>query len=117
MNWYFTAFKKYAVFSGRSRRREFWVFVLVNAVIGAVLSSFAQQSDGFLWNFLAGAFGLLILLPSIAVQVRRLHDSGRTGWWWWIGLIPIVGTIVLIVFSLFDSESGTNRYGPNPKGA
>ncbi|WP_025273439.1 DUF805 domain-containing protein [Haloglycomyces albus] len=117
MNWYLTAWKKYAVFSGRSRRRELWWFILINAIIGLILSTLAQQTDGWFWSVITWIYGVLIIIPSIAVQVRRLHDTGRTGWWWFIGFIPIVGTIILIVFWLFDSEAGTNRYGPNPKAA
>ncbi|GAA2155142.1 DUF805 domain-containing protein [Glycomyces rutgersensis] len=112
-----TALKKYAVFSGRSRRREFWWFVLVNAIIGAILQCLGDQRDPNFWNFIGWAYGLAVLIPSIAVQVRRLHDIGRTGWWWFIGLVPIVGWIILIVFSVLDSEPGPNRYGPNPKRA
>jgi uncharacterized membrane protein YhaH (DUF805 family) len=117
MSWYMTALKKYAVFSGRSRRREFWWFVLVNAIIGAILQCLGDQNDLNFWNFIGWAYGLAVLIPSIAVQVRRLHDTGRSGWWWFIGLVPFVGWIVLIVFSVLDSEPGTNQYGPNPKGA
>ena len=117
MSWYITALKKYAVFSGRSRRREFWWFILVNAIIGAILSCLGDNSDPNAWNVIAWIYGVLLIVPSIAVQVRRLHDTGRTGWWWLIGLIPVVGAIVLIVFSVLDSEPGMNQYGPNPKGA
>ena len=59
---------------------------------------------------------IVFILPMLSVQVRRLHDTGRTGWWWWIQLIPLIGTIVLIVFYLLDSEEGENQYGPNPQG-
>lgn len=117
MSWYMTALKKYAVFSGRSRRREFWWFVLVNAIIGAIFQCLGNdQNDPNFWNFIGWLYGLAVLIPSIAVQVRRLHDTGRTGWWWFIGLVPLVGWIVLVVFDLFDSEPGPNEYGPNPKG-
>jgi uncharacterized membrane protein YhaH (DUF805 family) len=128
MNWYMTALKKYAVFSGRSRRREFWWFVVVNAVISGILGCLSNRPDDAsywnylgddpnFWNYLGLIFSLAILIPSIAVQVRRLHDTGRTGWWWFIGLVPCVGWIILLVFNLFDSQPGPNKYGPNPKGA
>ncbi len=79
MSWYLTALKKYAVFTGRSRRSEFWWFVLVNAIIGAILQCLGDQQDQNFWNFIGWAYGLAVLIPSIAVQVRRLHDTGRTG--------------------------------------
>lgn len=128
MSWYMTALKKYAVFSGRSRRREYWWFVIVNAVISAILSCLSNRPDDAsdwnylgddpnFFNYLALIYALALIIPTIAVQVRRLHDTGRTGWWWFIGLVPCVGWIVLLVFNLFDSEPGPNKYGPNPKGA
>ncbi|GLI42943.1 DUF805 domain-containing protein [Glycomyces algeriensis] len=123
-----TALKKYAVFSGRSRRREFWWFVLINFIISSIIGCLSNRPDDAnywdylgddpnFWNYLGLVYGLAVLIPTIAVQVRRLHDTGRTGWWWFIGLVPCVGWIVLLVFNLFDSEPGPNKYGPNPKGA
>jgi uncharacterized membrane protein YhaH (DUF805 family) len=119
VSWFIEALRKYAVFSGRSRRKEYWFFVLFVVVISIVLTSI----DGLIGAYdrsmgvglLSTIFSLAILIPSIAVSVRRLHDIDRTGWWVLISLVPLVGWIVLLVFHVQDSTPGTNRYGPNPK--
>ncbi len=119
MDSYLGVLKKYAVFGGRAPRKEFWTFVLINAVI-SVIVGIAGMSTNPLMIPLIGLgylYGLVILIPSIAVTVRRLHDTNRSGWWILIGLIPLVGTIILIVFTAQDSQSGENRYGPNPGAA
>lgn len=121
MSWYLEALKKYAVFSGRSRRMEFWYFVLFNLVVYIVLSLI----DGLLGTFnivqgvglLSGIYSLAVLIPTLALWVRRLHDIDRTGWWVLINLIPLVGTIVLLVFALTPGTPGSNQYGPDPKQA
>lgn len=113
MNYYIEVLKKYAVFSGRARRKEYWMFVLWNFIIGFIiglLSTFIEALLLLYWLYL-----LAILIPSVAVAVRRLHDTNHSGWWWFIGFIPIVGTIILIVFLAQDSQPGENQYGPNPK--
>jgi uncharacterized membrane protein YhaH (DUF805 family) len=119
MSWFIEALKKYAVFSGRSRRKEYWYFVLFVVIISIVLG----MIDGLLGTYhrstgaglLSSIFSLAVLIPSIAVSVRRLHDIDRTGWWVLISLVPLVGWIVLLVFHVQDSTPGPNRYGPNPK--
>ena len=119
MSWYLEVLKKYAVFSGRSRRAEYWYFVLFNLIVFIVL----ELIDALLgtYNFvsgvglLSGIYGLAVLIPTLAVTVRRLHDIDRTGWWILINLIPLIGTIVLLVFAVTDGTPGSNRYGPNPK--
>ena len=119
MGWYIEALKKYAVFGGRSRRKEYWYFVLFSLIVSLVLSAI----DALLGTFssstnvglLGGIYGLAIIIPSIAVSVRRLHDIDRTGWWVLIGLVPVIGTIVLLVFAVLDGTPGQNRFGPNPK--
>ncbi len=121
MDWYIQVLKKYAVFSGRARRKEYWFFVLFNILISIALS----MIDGVLGTtnadtgtgILGGIYSLAVLIPSIAVLVRRLHDTDRSGWWALIGLIPIIGWIVLLVFMVQDSHPGQNQYGPNPKEA
>src|SRR5215216_2263257 len=120
MSWYLEVLKKYAVFSGRARRKEYWMFFLISLLISAVLiaidsliGTFSQTGFGLL----QGLYSLAVLIPSIAVTVRRLHDTGRTGWWILIGLIPVIGGIVLLIFMVLDSEPETNEYGPNPKEA
>ncbi len=121
MSWFLLALKKYATFSGRSRRREYWFFVLFYliivigcAVVDAVLGTFSETSEIGLFSGLA-ALGLLI--PSIAVTARRLHDTGKSGWWQLIAFIPLIGGLVLLVFVLKDSFPAENTYGPNPKSA
>ncbi|MDP5291999.1 DUF805 domain-containing protein [Oceanimonas sp. CHS3-5] len=119
MNWYLEVLKKYAVFEGRSRRKEYWMFILFTTLISLFLAFF----DGMIGLFseemgigvLGGIYTLLVLLPSLAVTVRRLHDIGRSGWWVLMAFIPLVGVLVLFVFMLLDSKPGENQYGNNPK--
>lgn len=120
MNWYVDVLRKYAVFSGRARRKEYWFFVLFNLLIVAGLT----LVDMFVGTYdpirevglLSGLYGIGVILPSVAVGARRLHDSGRTAWWLLIGLVPVIGAIVLLIFFVLDSQMGDNEYGPNPKG-
>lgn len=119
MHWYLDVLRKYAVFSGRATRREYWMFVLFNFLATLVLSLTDRvaglMSEPMGIGLLSGLYSLAVLIPSLAVSVRRLHDTGRTGWWLLIALIPLVGPIVLLVFMVLDSEPNENRYGPNPK--
>ena len=116
MNWYLDVLKnKYALFTGRARRTEYWMFFLFNIVIGlgiAVIESIIGTG-----GILGIVFSLAMLIPGIAVTVRRLHDTGRSGWWILISLIPVIGWIILLVFMVLDSHPGDNEYGPNPKAA
>ncbi len=117
MNWYLEALKKYAVFSGRARRTEYWMFYLFYIIFAIVLFIIDNilgigGEDG---GPLSGLFVLAMVIPSIAVTFRRLHDTDRSGWWLLIGLVPLIGGIILLVFTLQDSQSGDNQYGPNPK--
>lgn len=119
MNWYLDVLKKYAVFSGRARRKEYWYFYLFNTIIEVALMLVDYMIG---WYSIEGGIGVLsaiyalgIMIPGIAVSIRRLHDTGRSSWWLLIGLIPFIGAIVLLVFMVQDSKSGENEYGPNPK--
>jgi uncharacterized membrane protein YhaH (DUF805 family) len=119
VSWYLEVLKKYAVFDGRARRMEYWMFVLINFVITVVLilidiliGTFSPQTGV---GLLQGLYALAVLIPFITVTVRRLHDTGRSGWSMLIGLIPIIGGIVLLIFMVQDSQPGANQYGPNPK--
>jgi len=119
MNWYFQVLKKYAVFKGRARRKEYWYFALFNIIVSLVLGvvdvltgSFSSE-DGM--GLLGAIYSLAILIPAIAVSVRRLHDTGRSGWWLLIILIPLVGAIILLFFTVQDSKPEENKYGPSPK--
>jgi uncharacterized membrane protein YhaH (DUF805 family) len=114
VNWYLGVLKNYATFSGRARRKEFWMFALINFVIMVILSAL-DMALGI--GLLSGLYALGVLLPSLAVGARRLHDIGKTGWWQLIGLVPLIGLLVLIIFFVMDSNPGDNQYGPNPKGA
>jgi uncharacterized membrane protein YhaH (DUF805 family) len=118
MSWYIKVLKNYAVFSGRARRKEFWMFVLFNFIFYVVLTIIdvitGMYSDAGL-GVLSGVYSLAIFIPALAVEVRRLHDTNRSGWWLFIALVPFVGAIILLVFLATDSQPGENQYGPNPK--
>lgn len=112
MQWYLKVLQNYVGFQGRARRTEYWMFVLFNTIACLVL---------YLVDFLLGLpfvlsliYSLAVLLPSLAVLVRRLHDTGKSGWWILIALVPF-GSIVLLVFECLDSHPGDNQYGKNPK--
>ena len=113
MNWYAKCWKQYADFSGRARRTEYWMFALVNFGIALLLELILGFT--FLY-FLTYVYSLAIFIPSLAVCVRRLHDIGRSGWWYLIGLVPVVGWIILIIWFCTDSQPGANNWGENPKG-
>jgi uncharacterized membrane protein YhaH (DUF805 family) len=113
VNWYLAVLKNYAGFSGRARRTEYWMFFLINLIIVVVLDVIGMAIK--VSTLLGGIYGLAVLIPSLAVGVRRLHDTGRSGWWLLIGLIPVIGTIILIVFLATEGQPGDNQYGPNPK--
>lgn len=117
MNWYLTALQNYADFDGRARRREYWFFVLFNFLIAIGLECFAVLFHQSGVSVLGALYSLAVLIPSIAVSVRRLHDTSRRGWWLLIGVVPILGAIVLLVFMVQDSQPGENAFGPNPKSA
>jgi uncharacterized membrane protein YhaH (DUF805 family) len=116
MHWYVDVLRKYATFDGRSRRTEFWMFVLINAIIQAILNGLQRAADSWVLWLISGLYGLFVLIPGIAVTVRRLHDSNHRGWWWWLWIIPVIGWIWLLVLLCLDSTPGPNRFGPNPKG-
>ena len=121
MKWFLEALtKKYATFEGRARRREYWFFVLFYVlaivaltIVDGLAGTFSEEAEIGLFS---GLFVLATFVPSLAVMVRRLHDTDRSGWWVLINFIPLIGAIVLIVFTVLDSQPGANRFGPNPKG-
>ncbi len=113
MNWYLEVLKKYAVFEGRARRTEYWAFFLVNLLIFFLLSAVGGLLG--IPVVLARLYSLAVFVPGLAVSVRRLHDTGRSGWYLLIGLIPVIGSLIVLVLMLLDSQPGANAYGPNPK--
>ncbi|HEX8494176.1 MAG TPA: DUF805 domain-containing protein [Pyrinomonadaceae bacterium] len=118
MNWYLEVLKKYAVFSGRARRKEYWFFTLFNIIISLALTMldiWLGLADRSGWGPLGGIYTLAVFIPGLAVTVRRLHDTGRSGWWFLIALVPCVGGIILLIYLVEDSQPGENEYGPNPK--
>ena len=114
-----SAFQNYAKFSGRARRSEYWYFVLFVGIVSFVLGmigSFAGDSGfGSFVSLLTGLFDLAVLVPSLALCWRRLHDIGKSGGYYFLSLIPVVGIIILLVWLCKDSMPGENAYGPNPK--
>ena len=100
------AFSHYADFKGRSRRSEYWWFTLFNMIVSGIIGAIIPE--------LAGVWSLVVLVPGLALCVRRLHDIGRSGWAYLVGLIPLVGGIILIVWFCTDSTED-NQWGPNPK--
>lgn len=122
MNEYKTCWQKYAVFQGRARRREYWMFTLFNILIGVAFTVCGTicTVSGFsagkvIFNALSAIYSLAVFLPGIAVIVRRLHDVGKSGGWWFICLVPLIGGIWLFVLLVTDSQPGKNMYGDNPK--
>lgn len=116
MNWYLEVLKKYAVFQGRARRKEYWMFNLFNIIIAMAIGFVTGLMEAvfgmgtILSNSASVIYSLAILIPGIAVSIRRMHDLGRSGWW-------ILFPVVNLVFMFFDSQPGENEYGPNPKAA
>jgi len=113
MNWYLKVLKHYADFNGRARRTEYWMFVLFNAIFSIA----ATILDYYLGTYfgLTAIYALVLLIPSLAVAVRRLHDTDKSGWMILVSLIPVVGAIWLIILLLTEGVAGNNQYGNNPK--
>ena len=119
MNWYLKVLKQYTDFGGRARRKEYWMFALFNMIfaIAAMLidNLFGMTFGEIPYGPIYALYGLAVFIPGLAVLVRRLHDVGKSGWMILIGLIPLVGAIWMLVLLVTDSESGTNKWGQNPK--
>jgi uncharacterized membrane protein YhaH (DUF805 family) len=124
-----TCFSKYVTFQGRARRSEFWwwvLFIVIGSMIAGFLDglfsttySFGGEEDVTVYTqtgWIGSVFFLVTLLPGISVAVRRLHDTDKSGWWWWLGFLCFIGWIVLFIFYVSDSGPD-NRFGPNPKGS
>jgi uncharacterized membrane protein YhaH (DUF805 family) len=121
MNWYLKVLKQYADFSGRARRKEYWMFVLFNmifTIVAMILDNvLGIAMEGIGYGPIYGLYVLAMLIPGLAVAVRRLHDVGKSGWIILIALIPLIGAIWLLVLLVTDSNPGENQYGQNPKEA
>lgn len=121
-----SCFDKFLTFSGRARRSEYWWFVLFtivggiiaslidHALFGSVVLETADSIEIIQNSVVGGIFSLITLFPSLSVMVRRLHDTGRSGWWFWINLVPLVGWLIFLWFMLKAGDHGQNAYGPDP---
>lgn len=126
MNYYKVALSKYAVFTGRSQRAEYWFFTFytlaINMIFGLVQfviltnEGGTMSSEYSLISTLSTLFTLAMIIPGLAVAIRRLHDIGKSGWWVLIAFVPLIGVLVLLLFFIRDSQEGSNVYGENPKG-
>lgn len=127
MNYYLKVLKQYADFNGRARRKEYWIYNIINSIIGGLLFfldyllgttiDFLDLGEGNSLGILYLVYALFVFIPGVAVAVRRLHDVGKSGWMLLIALIPLIGPIWLLVLYLTNSNPGENKYGPNPKEA
>lgn len=128
MNYYLKVLKNYATFTGRARRSEYWYFALFNVIFSIVAmvldrlvgdtftTNFGSMPVNLGYGYIYVLYGLAVFIPGLAVLVRRLHDVGKSGWFCFIILIPLVGVIWILVLLFTDSQVGPNKYGPNPKG-
>ncbi len=115
MNWYLTVLKQYATFSGRARRKEYWMFTLINMIIMLAIYITATVLEAPILGIIFLIYVLALFIPNLAVTVRRLHDTNRSGWWFFISLVPFVGGIVLFIFLVIEGTNGENQFGADPK--
>lgn len=118
MNWYLKVLKQYFDFNGRARRKEYWMYTLFNVValvVAMILDNVLGLAGDIGYGPIYGLYALATLLPSLGVCVRRLHDTDKSGWWVLIGLVPLIGAIVLLVFMVMEGTRGDNRFGADPK--
>lgn len=123
MKWYLKVLKDFGNFRGRARRSEYWYFVLFNiifAIVAMVLdnvlgTTFKIEGTTIPYGYIYLLYALVVIIPGLAVAVRRLHDVGKSGWFFLIVLIPLIGSIWLLVLFLTEGKPGDNKWGPNPK--
>lgn len=122
MKWYLLVWQRFADFHGRSPRREFWTFTLVNTVVllilylaGTGFSMAEESAAGGIAYILSVAYFLVVFIPTLACSVRRLHDTNRSGWWILISLIAVIGDVALLVLLAIEGTHGRNPYGPDPR--
>lgn len=113
MEWYKKVLSNYANFEGRARRKEFWMFALFNLIIYFAIAVVEMMIGTYM--ILGSIYLLAVIVPSIAVAIRRMHDIGKSGWFLLIGLIPFLGALVLIYFYIQEGQRGANEYGSDPK--
>lgn len=113
MNWYLHVLKNYFVFKGRSRRKEYWMFVLYNFIISLGLAILEIVLS--IPMVLTGFYTLFIFIPSLTLTIRRFHDIGKSAWWVLICFVPLIGPILMIIFACLDSQPSSNKYGHIPK--
>tara|TARA_R110002126_G_scaffold206886_1_gene353969 strand:+ start:59 stop:475 length:417 start_codon:yes stop_codon:yes gene_type:complete len=125
MNWYLKVFKQYFDFSGRARRKEFWMFTLFHFlfIFSTTFLVFFLTSDiyedtetNYVYVAIICTYLLISIIPSIALTVRRLHDTGKSGWLYLIVIIPYLGWFTIMIFACMEGNRGSNKWGPNPKG-
>lgn len=112
MDYFIKGFQQFATFTGRSTRKDYWMFVLLYSIIYVALV-FLDGMMGSIW--MSSLFSLIVLIPSTSYGARRLHDMGKSGWWQLVYFVPLFGLIVMLVFLSKDSQPFDNKYGPNPK--
>ena len=112
MSWYIHSIKNYVNFSGRARRKEYWMFYLFNCIF-SILAAIIDIILGM--TLISALYGLFVAIPGLSLTFRRLHDIDKSAWWLFISLIPIVGGIILFVFTVLEGTRGANRYGEDPK--
>jgi uncharacterized membrane protein YhaH (DUF805 family) len=126
IDWVLEVFSKYATFDGRARRKEYWYWYLFNFIVSIFISVVSlvingtETDNGIGWfglfiNIVVIIYSLGVFIPNLAVTVRRLHDTNRSGWWYFISMVPFIGGIILFIYLIEDSTPGDNQYGPNPK--
>ncbi|GJM63609.1 DUF805 domain-containing protein [Persicobacter diffluens] len=114
MEWYLKVLKQYFDFSGRARRKEFWMFALINSAVLILLGAFSAASE-VLGGALYALYALGVFIPNLAVTVRRLHDVNKSGWWYFVIIVPLVGVFWLIYLLASEGDTGPNQYGADPK--
>jgi len=113
MEWYIGVLRQYAVYTGRARRKEYWMFFLINAIAAVILNVLDVLFSSF--GLASLVYSLAVFLPAACVAIRRLHDTGRSGWWLLLCFIPVLGFLVLVFFLVLEGDNGENEYGLDPK--
>lgn len=115
MNWYIKVLKDYANFSGRARRKEYWMIGLINGIVCGIIFALALISGSAIINIILILYVLAIVIPCMALTARRLHDTEHSGWFYFVSFIPLVGPIILLIYLCKAGSTGANRYGADPK--